>query len=277
LPDYVCCITSSGKIIQTNSAFDKDFTFSAQELEKGTIFRSLRFTFTSGVYTWSVFTELASDFFRVADESQEISTLASRRFGESVEVSLCVRNLKYQDNDSSSSLPNSALEKNSAVTSLSSPNQPDTSDEAYVIIAKNTSGKHVEVGTEETKQIHAFERKFREKQFRDEIKKFCDKNKAIENVLFLEQVQAYKKSSFGDRVDMKQQILDRYIKEGAPMQLNLGSNEIVEETIKINKCIADFDVFKTVEGYVFKILSVDIYPRLLAEKEKGKSDTIEIN
>jgi CHASE1-domain containing sensor protein len=256
LPDFVCVISNSGKLLQTNAAFDDQFPFTQQELEKG-------------VYMWSVFTELASDFFKVMDDTQELNTQAARRFGDYIDVSLRVRNLKGLDADSSASHSNELKQNGISSSNLHHPE----AEEAFVIIAKSISSKQVETQTEEKMRRHAFERMLRDKEFRDELKIFCEKHKNVENMIFLDRVREYKKASFGERVDMKQQIFDTFIKHGASMQLNLANEVIVEETIKINKSMGDIDVFRNIEECVYKILSGDIYPRLQAEKKLSRKSS----
>jgi hypothetical protein len=114
------------------------------------------------VYTWDIFTELSIDFFRVV---KEIETMASRRFGATFEVSVRVSDLKGNQGGSSAS---NEPKPSTNASSLHLEEQ----DEAYVIIAKNISAKsyHQEVNALEKVQRHDFERKFREKQFRDEMK-----------------------------------------------------------------------------------------------------------
>jgi hypothetical protein len=254
LPDYVCVITQAGKIVQTNSAFDMDFPFSQQDLEKG-------------VYTWSVFTELSSDFFRTVDESQEIVTQAARRFGDYVDVQLRIRSLHLNDDKDSSSFSNDI--KGSTLKNTSTVQQQE--EEAFVIIAKNLSAKtstHSETPNEERTTRNNFEKKFKDAQFRKAMLEFCEQEKNAENVLFLEAVREYKKASFGLRMDMKQRIFDQFIKRESPMQLNLANDIVLEETIKISKAIADVDVFKSVEDCVTKIMVGDVYPRFIAAEKR---------
>jgi PAS domain-containing protein len=262
LSDFICVTSVAGKILQTNAAFDSEFPFSQQELEKG-------------VYLWDIFTELASDFFRMGDDTQEIVTQASRRFGGQLDVSVRVRNL--QENAESSTQSNEHKNSFSGVTGSTQVQRPDL-EEAFVIIAKDIEHKstQVELNTEEIQKRHEFERKFREKLFRDELKIFCEKSKTVENILFLEKVREYRKATFGDRMNLKQHIFDQFIKHDAPVQLNLANNVIVEETIKINKSMADVNVFKTVEDCVIKTLANDVYPRFLQAERKSCS-TVSIN
>jgi PAS domain-containing protein len=257
LPDFVCVISSTGKILQTNTAFDNEFPFTQQEMEKG-------------VYTYQVFTELANDFFRISNEHQEFNTIATRRFGDNIEVSVRVRALKDTSDQSSSSITKE--EKNTKLSSSAIP-LPDL-DEAYVIIAKNISHRYVtpEIPNEDKIQRNEFERKYRDQKFREEIRKFCEKNKNAENIHFLNQLKEYKKASFGDRVELKQQIFNNFIREGAPMQLNLANEVVVEETIKINKSMGDIDIFKHVEDCVIKILARDIYPRFVQEQKQSQEE-----
>lgn len=245
LPDFICVITVNGKILQTNSAFDDEFPFTQQEMEKG-------------VHIWNIFTELASDFYRTIDE-EEVATQASRRFGDVIDVSVRVRSLK-EANEASST------QSQEKVTGLTSLNLQDA-EEAYVVIAKNRSIKAVEVISEDRVRRSAFEKRFRDKGFQTDFKQFCEKNKTVENIMFLEAVAEYKKKSFGDRVDMKMHIFDQFIKEEARMQLNLDNATVVEETIKIGKSMGDIDVFKTVEDCVYKIIVNDIMPRYILEKQ----------
>jgi hypothetical protein len=153
-------------------------------------------------------------------------------------------------------------------------------EESYVIITKNLCVKedsHGEISTEERVQRHEFEKKFRDKQFREELKKFCEKHQNVENVLFLEQVKEYKKAQFGARVDMKMAIYERFIKSEAPMQLNLANEVVMEESFKINKSMGDVDVFKVVEECVVKTLANDIYPRFMNDQRKISSERQEID
>jgi hypothetical protein len=128
----------------------------------------------------------------------------------------------------------------------------DHQEEAYVIIARNISQK-LEVPSEEKVKIHAFQRKYREKRFRDEIRIVCEKHNMDQNVNFLESVSEYKKARFRDRVTLKQHIFNKYVVQGAVH--GLPSDVVTEETIKIGKAIGEIDVFKTIEEHVFKKLA----------------------
>jgi PAS domain S-box-containing protein len=255
LTDCICVISPTGKILQTNTAFDETFPFTHQEMEKG-------------VYLWDVFTELASDFFRVCSE-KEILTQATRRFGDTVDVAVRVRDLRAKDGQGSSASL-SKEEKNSGNTFGTTMNiQLQELEEAFVIIAKNNSAKlQVEVTTENQVKKHEFARKFRDHRFRDELRRYCEINKNVENVLFLERVREFKKAQFGVRVDMKMSIFDQFIKQDAPMQLNLSNEMVVEESIKINKSMGDIDLFKNIEECVLSTLALDIYPRFLLDEQK---------
>jgi CHASE1-domain containing sensor protein len=254
LTDCICVITPTGKIVQTNSAFDETFPFTQQEMEKG-------------VYSWDVFTELASDFFRICSD-KEINTVATRRFGDTIDVSLRVQDLRVSENQgSSNSQSNEQKLEKSGNTTLNM--QLMELEEAFVILAKNNSAKSISVTNSETvNKVHEFARKFRDHEFRGELKKYCEINKNVENMVFLERVKEYKKAEFGVRVDMKTSIYEQFIKQNAKMQLNLSNEMVVEETIKINKSMGDVDVFKNVEECVLHTLALDIYPRFLANEQR---------
>jgi PAS domain S-box-containing protein len=257
LPDIVCVISPTGKILQTNSAFDEEFPYTQQEMEKG-------------VYSWDVFTELAADFFRVCDDRQEIETHAQRRFGDVIEVIVRVRDLRGK-NESSNSQSNE--NKHSGNLGGTTTIQLPELEEAYVIIAKYDATKSIayEVTAQEKVKRHEFEKCFRDRQFREDLKLYCEKNQNVENILFLEQVKEYKKAQFGVRVDMKVAIYERFIKPNSPMQLNLANEVVIEESIKINKSMGDISVFKNVEELIVKILANDIYPRYLLDQRKGSA------
>jgi PAS domain S-box-containing protein len=246
IPDLVCVTDANGRIVQMNTAFESQFPFTQQEMEKG-------------VYTWDIFTELASDFFKAVDD-QEVVTQATKRFGGIVDVSIRVRNLAEANGESSQSneVKNSGFSTNSM-------QRPDL-EEAFVIITKDIQQNHIQMNTENREQRNQFEQQFRDHDFREEFKQFCKTHKTIENVLFLEKVREYKKASFGDRIELKQNIVKQFINNGAPQQLNLANEIIVEETIKINKSIAEINVFKTIEEHVMNTLVCDIYPRFLQSK-----------
>jgi PAS domain S-box-containing protein len=269
LPDIIFVISDAGKILQTNTAFDEAFPFNQQEMVKG-------------VYSWDIFTELASDFFRVCDENSDIETLAQRRFGDVIEVRVRVRDIRGSHGESSSSQsdkhrPVTVDSRQFSDKQISGALNMHDESEAYVIIAKNLSMKEtLEVNVLEQVQRHEFEREFRNKTFYNELKKYCEKNQNVENILFLEQVREYKKSQFGVRVDMKMAIFDRFIKPDAPMQLNLANEAVLEESIKINKSMGDVDVFKSVEEIVLKTLALDIYPRYLMDKRKASVGDISV-
>jgi PAS domain-containing protein len=258
LPDIICVISPTGKIMQTNTAFDEEFPFSQKELEKG-------------VYTWDIFTELSSDFFRVTDDVTDIDTMAQKRFGEMISVTLRVRDLRSKNAETSSQSNEKFSGNLGGTTSIQMPEL----EEAYVIIAKhnNANAAVVEINRQEQIQKHEFEKKFRDKQFKEDLKRYCEKHQNVENVLFLEQVREYKKAQFGARVDMKSAIFEKFIKPNAPMQLNLANEVVVEESLKINKSIGDLSVFKNVEEIVLKTLSSDIYPRYLRDQRKSSLAT----
>jgi PAS domain-containing protein len=263
-PDYVCVVSDSGKLLQTNAAFDADFPFSQMELERG-------------VYTFAIFTELASDFYRTAGEN-EIVTQAARRFGDYMDVKVRVRSLGHDSNKDSSSLSNEFKSKTGPTSNLSSSSVQVIEEEAYLIIAKNiTEKKEDSIVDERARHARSeLEKKFRDPKFRSELRAFCEREKNVENVLFLEAVREYKKTPFAERVNMKDSIFEKFIKRGAMLQLNLANDVIVEETIKISKCIADVDVFKTVEECVFKTLE-DVYPRFQMERKSSTASTASLS
>jgi PAS domain-containing protein len=244
IPDLVCVITYTGKIVQTNQAFDSEFPFTQQELERG-------------VQTYSIFTELASDFYHDCDES-EIETQAARRFGGSIPVLVRVRALDAESKeDSTHSGAQSHSGHNRDVTMTQMVDQ-----ESFVIIARNMSkSQATENVNMEQHRSNVLEQRYRnDTQFKEEVRALCEKEKCSECVQFLDSVRVYKKSNFSERLDLKQQIFDRYIKQGAPRQLNLSNEQVIEESIKITKAMADIEIFKPIETAVFRMM-YDVYAR----------------
>ncbi|KAL0490976.1 regulator of G-protein signaling [Acrasis kona] len=256
IPDYVCVISRDGKIVQTNTAFDQEFPYTNQEMEKG-------------VYTYSIFPELASDFFKSVGETDEINTQAARRFGDMIDVQIRVRSLEFiQEESSTTDTPNSGM-----LQTPSAPFGPIDSTEAFVVIAKNVSSKRSASvqQIEEKAKINEFTKNLRDPQFKEDLRSFCERERSIENVMFLDAVKDYRKANFRDRLELKQQIFNKFIKKDAPNQLNLAGDLVAEHSINIEKSLGDIDAFKKLEGHVFKQLVFDVYPRYLEHK---KSSTV---
>jgi PAS domain S-box-containing protein len=251
LPDSVCVINHEGKIIQMNQAFDKEFPFSQQELEKG-------------IYTWSIFTELASDFYHEVHET-DITTQAVHRFGGSIEVQLRVRSIENNSNSTFTSLSNGL---NGSQSMVQNPEK-----ECYVIIVRNMNKNHAH-DDGGANLCNALEKQYRtDVTIRKEIRALCENEKCFENIMFLDSICEYKKASFGPRIEMKQQIFDKFIRYNVSHQLNLSNEMIIEESIKITKSMGDIEVFKHIKDAVFNML-YNVYTRNNLPRSQSIIETI---
>ncbi len=104
IPDFIIVISSTGKIITSNTSFDRQFSFSEVEYQKG-------------VNISTIFSDLQEDFYATLGELDEINTIAKSRFLVQIPVQVSVRPLKTND-------------------------ESEVDEEAFVIVAKNMSDRH---------------------------------------------------------------------------------------------------------------------------------------
>jgi CHASE1-domain containing sensor protein len=235
IPDMILVITESGQITQTNSSFDKAFSFTEMEYEKG-------------INVTIIFPELQSNFY--VSSREMMSTNAKTRFGTLLPVELVARSLKKED---------------SMVTTEDS--------EAFVIIVKTSylryDSPNVVHTPTVTPMMRNFENDWKHDKPRKRLLQFAKKELNDENLLFLDSVTRFKRMPLEQRVDMQKQIYDEFIAHGADRQLNINKDLATNLYIKMGKSLGDLNLFDEVEEFVKRMVVEDFYPRFAAD-EKGR-------
>jgi PAS domain-containing protein len=234
IQDYIVCTNTKGRILSTNTAFDTTFSYKSNELERG-------------VYIGSLFPQLDRLFF--IDLQGTVDTFAKTRFLQ-IPVQVTVNQI----------LEGEEFERA----------KDNEEDEAYLIIARNTSEQEQLVRERKAKELVnnrmkwvEFDAQFKIPAFKKALLKFCEKEKNAENVVFLDAVAVYKRKRVEQRVEMQREIFNKFIKVGSSMQLNIPHTTSEEYRVLVNKRLGDEEVFGPLEDVVKTMIMQDSYPRFM--------------
>jgi PAS domain-containing protein len=236
IQDFVIITNTKGRILSTNSIFDTTFAYKSTELEKG-------------IYIGSIFPQLERLFFVEMDPNDTVDTVAKTRF-LMIPVQVSVSRILEGEEFESAKF--------------------NEEDEAYLIVARNMTDQEqlrqerkLKEGVNNKIKWVEFDSQFKIPSFKKALLKFCQNEKNAENVLFLEAVSAYKKKRVDHRVDMQREIYNRFVKVGAPMQLNIEQTTSEHFRVLVNKRLGDEDIFDPLEDMIKTLLMQDVYPRFI--------------
>lgn len=105
---------------------------------------------------------------------------------------------------------------------------------------------------------------------------FCEKKFCSENLTFWQAVQEFKTLDEIERKDKANALINEYIVNGAPLQINLDC--AVVKRILANKegSSVPTELFKDAENYVFTLMEMDVYPNFLKEQKRLEEQQVEL-
>jgi PAS domain-containing protein len=243
IDDIVIVIGNTGKVLQSNTYFDRIFKFTEQEFERG-------------VYVKNLFTKLPEQFYNVSDGTP-IDTTIKLRFGNEEPIEITVKSLSSE-----------------AIMAQDIDSELDDEGEdtkSFVIVGHLKRKLNANKRKSLAIPMLEFDRNFKSEKFRIELLEFSKDSKNEENVLFLMRVLTYKKLNFHQRVELSKSICEMFLLEGAPRQLNLSGETREEELKKINKKVGDIDAFSVIEEIVKKVLLEDVYVNFMEKRKENLS------
>jgi PAS domain-containing protein len=247
IDDIVIVIGTTGKILQTNTSFDKMFKYTVSELERG-------------VYTKNLFVHLP-DLFFISMTDIMIDTKIKLRFGNEEPIEIIVKYLQSEQTVQSHQNLVEEIELDEGEDARS-----------YVIVG-HLKRKLIPSSSTRSSSISVpfleFDRNFRNEQFRKDLLEFSRTRRNEENVLFLIRVLKYRKSDFHERVELSQNICDTFLVEDAPRQLNLSGERREAELKRIAKNVGDIDVFSSLEDTVKRVLMEQVYTSFMEQRENN--------
>ncbi|KAL0485383.1 regulator of G-protein signaling [Acrasis kona] len=236
IQDFVIATDENGRILHSNTSFDRVFGYKNSELE-------------NGVFVTKIFSSITmKTLFDLSDQPDSfLDTFAKAKF-RSIPVQLSV----------------------TRVVDFG-PKASDHDKEAILIVARNTSDQAQLQQERKTRQglmrsikYLDFDAQLKVPAFRDAFKKFCEQEKNAENIEFLEQLEKYKSNpSYEQRVKIQKQLYDKFIKQGAETQLNISSEMSEEQRVLLVKKQGHDDVFDPLEDNIKSLVMQDSYARFI--------------
>jgi len=103
---------------------------------------------------------------------------------------------------------------------------------------------------------------FTDLEKRQHLLEFCQQERNDENLLFLIDVQFYRSlGNIQERVNMQQEIFNKYIKANSPKQLNISKKQLETHSFKISRGLGEFELFDDLEKVVVQNIVHDSYKR----------------
>jgi hypothetical protein len=155
---------------------------------------------------------------------------------------------------------------------------PITSDESeseHLVLIKNMSDreklvqelKRQEESAQAMMKFVTLDAQMRVESFRKQLIDYCRKEHNAESVYFLQDMLYYRNSDIDTRVKMQYEIFEKYIRNGAPMQLNITTELVKQVQAKLDNAIGNIDLFAPIEAAVKSLFMIDIYPRFIKQGE----------
>jgi hypothetical protein len=252
--DFVICVNKKGRIIRSNSSFDKIIT-----AEMGPLHRE-------DMYIGAIFPDLDPFFFLKVEPLQTIDTEIKRKNDTPIPVQVSVTSMisEYGLDDQTTAVFNT----NSSV--FSDIEEENDNEEAYLIVARNMTSqvkireeqKHKENMLANLRKFE-FEAQFRVSYFRKMLFKFAKQYGLHNNVLFLERCMMYRTKSIEQRVQGCKDIYDKFLKEGSEMFINISSGLSEHYRLKVSKSVGDIDLFKELEDFAKNQLICEVYEKFV--------------
>lgn len=116
-----------------------------------------------------------------------------------------------------------------------------------------------------------FEEQFRDPIVREALRLFCEKEKTVENVLLLIEIETYKKLDQTKRARAQKIIYDKYLKQGAEFQVNISKKSLDEAIQKVENGVGQIDLFNNLE----KAIKFNLVGESFSRFQSVKNDMIE--
>lgn len=117
-----------------------------------------------------------------------------------------------------------------------------------------------------------FEEQFRDPIIREALRIFCEKEKTIENVLLLIEIESYKKLDQNKRIKAQKILFEKYLKQGAEYQVNISKKTLDEAIEKVEKGIGQIDLFNNLE----KAIKFNLIGESFSRFQSVKNEFIEL-
>ncbi|EFC36662.1 predicted protein [Naegleria gruberi] len=156
--------------------------------------------------------------------------------------------------------------------------------DAYMIVARNLSDqnemkqtiKNKQDKLDEMKQHSDFDRYMTDPILRQQFKEFCTKERAEENVIFLEQVMEYKKlSRTHERAKKQKEIIEMFLSENSATPINISKQVFTTEVKKILEGFGQLQLFDNLETIIKSMLILDKFKRFISQFETSQMTTID--
>ncbi|KAL9652777.1 hypothetical protein ABK040_010810 [Willaertia magna] len=150
-----------------------------------------------------------------------------------------------------------------------------------LLIHNNTDRSKLLKDLKEKEQLYSqlkermeFQEMFDNHEKRSEFKEFCRKEHNLENILFLEDIQLYKSlGNIQERVNMQQEMFDKYIRLDAEFQLNISQEDLQIYSFKISKGLGEIELFDGLEKIVVESIIHNSYKRWREVKQRSEENT----
>jgi CHASE1-domain containing sensor protein len=226
IPDMICVIDNTGKILTTNTAFDRD----------------LSYTEIKNMSIQQVLPELPSNYHSMKD----YESVALTSFKSVVPVSISVREFDIiEDSEAGEDTwANVVVIRN-------------LSDREKLI--ENVQRQKTQLKSH--LKMAEFNAMFAHNTFRRDLLQCSEKIHNSEGVRFLIDVHKYKKSKVSQRADRQQEIYAKYLKIGSPYQLNISSELSEQMAQRVKQSLGDTVLFNDVEEMVRGMVLLEVYPK----------------
>ncbi|EFC37478.1 hypothetical protein NAEGRDRAFT_74859 [Naegleria gruberi] len=121
---------------------------------------------------------------------------------------------------------------------------------------------------ESIKLIMEFDKMFNNTQLRQEFKKQCEKERSVENFLFLETVEQYRRiPNAQDRVEKQQQVLKQFIDPSGDNHLNISGQVLQQSKVEIENGLGRYDALDKLETFVRDMVINDTWFRYCQQRK----------
>jgi PAS domain S-box-containing protein len=233
IPDAIMVLNTMGSILRTNTSFDRIFGVEGKRNSK------------NGDIT-DILPDMDPMFFKTANIIDAIDTSARSALGIMIPVQVTV-----------------------------APITSDESESEHLVLIKNMSDreklvqelKRQEESAQAMMKFVTLDAQMRVESFRKQLIDYCRKEHNAESVYFLQDMLYYRNSDIDTRVKMQYEIFEKYIRNGAPMQLNITTELVKQVQAKLDNAIGNIDLFAPIEAAVKSLFMIDIYPRFIKQGE----------
>jgi PAS domain-containing protein len=237
--DYIVCVlTRDGTIAETNPAFADKFKFDLKASKGNTIVEKF------------IFELKLADLIQMSEQGEIKEGFFLTQFKEKIPVTIKVTATKIVVDD--------------------------VPTEALVINAQNNAEQNSMMDKLKKMQDDLdFKEMWKTPRRRQAFKDFCVRERSVENVLFVEEVEVYRTIvNVAERYKKQMEILEKYLKPTGEFQVNISANVLQTEGTLIAEGYAQRRLFDKLEKVIMNMMSNDTYRRfkVLPPKEQGMGD-----